>query len=79
MFGAIFKTLGSLVIVFLFFSLVLVKNATNEGGEAVEDDNVEDDLTEENRVYPPHMWKGVALWLGIIYAFVNLISIAIAF
>lgn len=72
-FGIVFKTIGSLVIVFIFFSLVVVKNAVSEDGE----DN--DESREGNQVYPPHMWKGLALWLGIIYGFINLITIAIAF
>ena len=73
--GAIFKTIGSLFIVFIFFSMILVKNAVNEeeGAEDLDSDR------EGNFVYPPHMWKGLAIWLGIIYGIVNLITIAIAF
>lgn len=66
------------MVVYIFFSLVLVKNATLEEGDALEDTDESDNLTEENRVYPPHMWKGMAIWLGVIYGLVNLISIAMA-
>ena len=75
MIGAIIKTIGSLFIVFIFFSMILVKNAVNEeeGAEDLDPDR------EGNFVYPPHMWKGMAIWLGIIYGIINLITIAIAF
>lgn len=77
LFGAVIKIIGSLVIVFIFFSMVVVKNATSEdGGAGVED---KDESTPGNQVYPPHMWKGVAIWLGVIYAVVNLIAIATSF
>lgn len=73
--GAVFKAISSLVVVFIFFSMILVKNAVNEeeGAEDLDPDR------EGNFVYPPHMWKGVAMWLGVIYGIINLITIAIAF
>lgn len=75
MFGAVFKTIGSILVVFVFFSMIVVKNADSEE-EGAEDN---DPSREGNYVYPPHMWKGVAMWLGIIYGVINLITIAIAF
>lgn len=73
--GAVFKTIGSLVVVFVFFSMIVVKNAVSEEEGAVDNDPD----TEGNNIYPPHMWKGMAMWLGVIYGIINLITIAIAF
>lgn len=72
----VIKTLGSIVVAFAFFSMVLVKNATHEDEESTVDNN--EDM-EGHQVYPPHMWKGMAMWLGVIYAIVNLFAIARAF
>lgn len=74
MFLAVIKIIGSLVVVFAFFSLVVVKNAVDEDGAVDRDEN-----TPGNQVYPPHMWKGVAIWLGVIYGVVNLIALTVAF
>lgn len=73
--GAVFKTISSLVVVFVFFSMIVVKNAVSEEEGAVDNDT----SREGNFVYPPHMWKGMAMWLGVIYGIINLITIAIAF
>lgn len=73
--GAVFKAIGSLVVVFVFFSMIVVKNAVSEEEGAVDNDP----NREGNFVYPPHMWKGMAMWLGVIYGIINLITIAIAF
>ena len=75
MIGVVFKTIGSILVVFVFFSMIVVKNAVNEEEGAVDNDP----NREGNFVYPPHMWKGMAMWLGVVYGIINLITIAIAF
>lgn len=75
MIGAVFKIVGSIAVVFVFFSMVVVKNAVSEGEGAVDNDP----SREGNQVYPPHMWKGMAMWLGVVYGIINLITIAVTF
>lgn len=76
MFGIVFKILGSLLVAFVFFALIVVKNAVNEEGGGEEDNDLD---TPGNQVYPPHMWKGLAVWLGVIYSIINLIGLAMSF
>lgn len=76
MFFGIIKTIFSLMVAFIFFSLVFVRNATFEDDTDMEDQDTD---REGVQVYPPHMWKGTMMWLAIIYGFINLITIARAF
>lgn len=44
--------------------------------EDLGDEENEEDGDNAERVYPPHMWKGMAFWIVLIYGIINLIMIS---
>lgn len=45
-------------------------------GEEEEIEEEEDGEDDSNKVYPPHMWKGMVFWVIIVYGLVNLVMIS---